>query len=158
MLEVGDSPSDFVLTDDRGEEVRWEDLRGSPVVVFFYPKASTPGCTTEACDFRDLQAEFAARNVRVFGASADSVKRQSNFRDKHTLSMPLLSDPDHVILEPWGVWAEKKNYGKTYMGIVRSTFVFDERGTLAHKWTNVRVKGHADKVLARVDELFGQEN
>ena len=152
MLEVGDSPSDFVLTDDRGEEVRWEDLRGSPVVVFFYPKASTPGCTTEACDFRDLQAEFAARNVRVFGASADSVKRQSNFRDKHTLSMPLLSDPDHVILEPWGVWAEKKNYGKTYWGVQRATFLIDPDGNVARVWPRVKVTGHAQEVLEAVRE------
>ncbi|TNE87139.1 MAG: thioredoxin-dependent thiol peroxidase [Deltaproteobacteria bacterium] len=158
MLEVGDSPADFTLTDDRGNEVVWSELRGQPVVVFFYPKASTPGCTKEACAFRDLGAEFAARGVKVFGASADTVKRQSNFRDKYELTMPLLADEDHVILEPWGVWAEKKNYGKTYMGIVRSTFVFDAQGVLAHKWTNVRVNGHADKVLAKVDELFAEEN
>lgn len=154
MLEVGDQPEDFTLTDDHGNEVQWSALRGKPVVIFFYPKASTPGCTTEACAFTDLGADFAERGVAVFGASADSVKRQANFRDKHGLGMPLLSDPDHVILEPWGVWAEKKNYGRTYMGIVRSTFVFDAQGTLVHKWSNVRVKGHAEAVLAKVDELF----
>lgn len=157
MLEVGDRPRDFALMNDRGEEVRWADLRGKPVVIFFYPKASTPGCTTEACDFRDLGEAFASRGVAVFGASADTVKRQANFRDKQALNMPLLADPERLILEPWGIWAEKKNYGKTYMGIVRSTFVFDGQGALAHKWTGVRVKGHADEVLAKVDELFGQE-
>lgn len=158
MLDVGDTPEDFTLSDDRGNEVVWSGLRGRPVVIFFYPKASTPGCTTEACAFRDLAAEFERRGVAVFGASGDSVKRQSNFRDKHELTMPLLSDPDHMILEPWGVWAEKKNYGRTYMGIVRSTFVFDAQGTVRARWANLRVKGHADAVLTKVDELFGQEN
>ena len=126
-------------------------------MVFFYPKASTPGCTTEACAFRDLSDEFGSMGVRVFGASADSVKRQANFRDKYELGMPLLCDPEHVILEPWGIWAEKKNYGKTYMGIVRSTFVFDAEGVLVNKWTNVRVKGHADAVLEDVKSRFGEE-
>ncbi|MCO4746374.1 MAG: peroxiredoxin [Proteobacteria bacterium] len=157
MLDVGDKPEDFTLTDDQGNEVVWSELRGSPVVIFFYPKASTPGCTKEACAFRDLSGEFEARGVKVFGASADSAKRQTNFRNKYDLTMPLLCDPDHVILEPWGVWAEKKNYGRTYMGIIRSTFVFDEEGTVRARWANLRVKGHADAVLASVDELFGQE-
>lgn len=157
MLEVGQSPESFSLLDDRGDTVHWDDLRGSPVVVFFYPKASTPGCTKEACAFRDLSAEFGALGVRVFGASADSVKRQANFRDKYELGMPLLCDPEHLILEPWGVWAEKKNYGKTYMGIVRSTFVFDADGVLVNKWTNVRVKGHADAVLEDAASRFGEE-
>lgn len=147
MLDVGDRPEDFALPDQDGQQVRWADLRGHPVVVFFYPKASTPGCTTEACAFRDLATEFGSLDVAVIGMSADTVKRQSNFRDKHALTMPLLADTERVVLEPWGVWAEKKNYGRTYMGIVRSTFLFDADGVVTHAWTKVRVKGHVDAVL-----------
>jgi peroxiredoxin Q/BCP len=155
MLDVGDRPQDFTLTNDRGEPVAWADLRGRPVVVFFYPKANTPGCTKEAIAFTALKTEFDALGVTVVGGSADSVKAQGNFRDKHELGVPLLSDPDKVVLEPWGVWAEKKNYGRTYMGIVRSTFLFDADGVLVEAWRNVRVNGHADKVLARARELVG---
>jgi peroxiredoxin Q/BCP len=157
MLEIGDSPADFTLPDQDGTDVTWSSLRGSPVVVFFYPKANTPGCTKEACAFRDLDAEFAALGARVFGASADSPRSQTTFRAKHRLTMPLLSDKEHLVLEPWGVWAEKKNYGRTYMGIVRSTYLFDADGVLRFVWRNIRVKGHADKVLAKVSELFGEE-
>lgn len=154
MLDVGDTVSDFTLTDDHGNEVQWSDLRGKPVVFFFYPKASTPGCTKEACAFRDLRSDFESRGVAVYGVSADSVKRQSNFREKYELTMPLLADTEKTIIEPWGVWQEKKNYGRTYMGIVRSTFLFDADGAVAHVWPKVRVKGHAEAVLAKVDELF----
>jgi peroxiredoxin Q/BCP len=153
MLSVGDTPADFSLVDDRGQTVHWSDFRGRPVVVFFYPKASTPGCTTEACAFRDLTADFSGHGVAVLGASADTEKRQANFRTKYELTMPLLSDPDHVILEPWGVWGEKKNYGKTYMGIHRSTFLFAADGQVAYVWPKVRVKGHAEAVLQKVKEL-----
>lgn len=155
MIEAGATVAPFALTDHNGDDVAWDSFRGKPVVFFFYPKASTPGCTKEACAFRDLTAEFEARGVAVVGVSADSVKRQSNFAQKYELTMPLLADPDHAILEPWGVWAEKKNYGRTYMGIVRSTFLFDADGTLAHVWPKVRVAGHAEAVLAKVDEIFG---
>ncbi len=155
MLTAGDTPEDFTLTDDRGNEVVWSALRGSPVAIFAYPKANTPGCTKEACAFRDLAGEFAALGVKVFGLSADSVKAQGNFRDKHDLTMPLLSDPDHVILEPWGIWAEKKNYGRTYMGIVRSTFLFDSDGTAVEVWPKVRVNGHVDAVLEACRSHFG---
>ena len=154
MLDVGDEAPGFTLKDQDGNEVSWSDYRGKPVVVFFYPKANTPGCTKEACAFRDLKPEFDKRGVALLGMSADSVKRQSNFREKYDLTMPLLSDPDHEVLEPWGVWAEKKNYGRTYMGIVRTTFIFDADGVVQHRWKNLRVKGHADRVLAKVDELF----
>ena len=155
MLAVGDAPAPFTLADHAGNEVAWADLRGKPAVFFFYPKASTPGCTKEACAFTELGPEFAERGIQVFGISADSIKRQSNFAEKYGLTMPLLSDPDHIVLEPWGVWAEKKNYGRTYMGIVRSTFLFDADGTVAHVWPKVRVKGHAEAVLEKAVELFG---
>lgn len=147
MLEAGQTVEDFTLEDHESTPVAWTDLRGSPVVFFFYPKANTPGCTKEACAFRDLRPEFEKLGVKVFGISADTVKRQSNFVKKYDLTMPLLSDPEHVVLEPWGVWAEKKNYGRTYMGIKRTTILFDADGTVVQVWENVRVKGHAEKVL-----------
>jgi peroxiredoxin Q/BCP len=155
MLEVGQSPESFTLPDQQGAPVAWSSLRGRPVVFFFYPKASTPGCTQEACAFRDLSAEFEAAGARVFGVSADSVKRQAGFATKFALGMPLLSDPDRVILGPWGVWGEKKLYGKAYEGIVRSTFLFDGQGVARRIWRGVRVAGHAEEVLAAVREFAG---
>ena len=155
MLELGTTPADVELTDQSGTPVRLSETRGAPAVFFFYPKASTPGCTKEACAFNDLGARFEALGVRVFGISADSVRRQSNFATKYELRMPLLSDPDREVVEGWGVWQEKKNYGRTYMGIVRSTFLFDAEGALAHVWSPVRVKGHAEAVLEKAAELFG---
>lgn len=155
MLEAGTTVDDFTLHDQYDNEVSWESFRGAPVVVFFYPKANTPGCTTEACTFRDLTPEFDKRGVKIVGISADTVKRQSNWTQKYDLNMPLLADVDHEVLEPWGVWGEKKNYGKTYMGIHRSTFLFDADGVLRHVWPKVRVKGHVEAVLEKVDELLG---
>lgn len=150
MLNIGDTPEDFTLSDQDGNDIAWSSLRGAPVVVFAYPKASTPGCTTEACNFRDLSEAFAAVGAKVLGISADTVKRQSNFAAKHSLNMPLLADTEREVLEAWGIWAEKKNYGRTYMGIVRSTFLFDAQGQLVQKWDKVRVKGHVDAVLEAV--------
>lgn len=155
MIEEGTTPGAFELLDQDGQAVGRDGLFGKPFVFFFYPKASTPGCTTEACAFRDLKADFDALGIAIFGVSADTVKRQSNFATKHGLNMPLLSDPEHTILEPWGVWAEKKNYGKTYMGIVRSTVLVDGEGKVAHVWWKVRVKGHAEAVLEKARELLG---
>lgn len=155
MLDVGQTPEAFTLPDQHDQPVAWADLRGKPVVVFFYPKASTPGCTTEACGFRDLQAEFAALGVTILGVSADSVKRQSNFATKQGLTYPLLSDPDRVVLDAWGVWGPKKLYGKVYDGIVRSTFLFDGNGTVVRAWPKVKVKGHVDEVLAAARALVG---
>ena len=153
MLAIGAALPSVELQDDKGQPVNLASLAGQPVVFFFYPKASTPGCTKEACEFRDLSAAFEAAGAKVFGVSADSVKRQANFASKYELTMPLLSDEAHQILEPWGVWAEKKNYGKTYMGIVRSTFLFGRDGTLAEVWSPVKVAGHADAVLKAVNAL-----
>lgn len=153
MLEVGTKVADFSLKDDKGQDVAWSSFRGRPVVVFFYPRANTPGCTKEACAFRDLRPEFEKRGVAVLGVSADSVKSQANFRDKYELTTPLLADPDHVILDAWGVYGEKKMYGKTVKGIIRTTVLFDAQGVVQFVWPNVKVEGHADKVLAKVDEL-----
>ncbi len=153
MLQVGDSVEDFTLHDQAGEPVSWADYRGRPVVVFFYPKANTPGCTQEACDFRDLKGELDAAGAAVIGISADSVRKQANWTKKHSLSFPLLSDPERVVLDAWGVWGKKKMYGKEYEGIHRATFLFDASGAVAEAWPKVKVKGHADAVLARVREL-----
>lgn len=155
MLASGTVPEDVVLEDHSGAEFTLSSTRGAPAVFFFYPKANTPGCTTEACAFSELTAAFSALGVQVFGISADSVKRQSNFAEKYGLNMRLLADPDRKLVEGWGVWQEKKNYGRTYMGIVRSTFVFDAKGALVHTWSPVKVKGHAEAVLEKVQELFG---
>lgn len=154
MLEVGHKPADFTLPTDDGE-LSWSSLRGKPVVLFFYPRADTPGCTTESIDFTQRYGDFQALGVEVIGGSADSVKAQCKFRDKHGLGVRLLSDPDHVILEPWGVWGEKTLYGRKSMGIIRTTLVFDADGVLVHRWNRVRVKGHVDKVYDKVAELFG---
>ena len=155
MLQVGDTVEDFTLPDQEGNPVSWASFRGGPVVVFFYPKANTPGCTTEACDFRDLRAELAAVGASVVGVSADSVKKQSNWTKKHDLNFPLLSDPERTVLDAWGVWGTKKMYGREYEGIHRRTFLFDAQGAVVAVWPKVKVKGHADAVLAKVRELGG---
>ncbi len=153
MLELGTVPDDVTLTDHHGQPWQLSQTRGRPAVFFFYPKASTPGCTKEACAFTELSAAFAELGVQLFGISADSVKRQSNFATKYELSMPLLADTERQLVEGWGVWQEKKNYGRTYMGIVRSTFLFDADGALVHLWSPVRVKGHAQDVYERTRAL-----
>jgi peroxiredoxin Q/BCP len=153
MLATGLPAPGFTLHDHAGAPVSWEDFRGHPVVVFFYPKADTPGCTREACAFRDLTPEFTALGVKIVGISADPVKRQAGFQRKYDLTMPLLADPDHAVLEPWGVWAEKVLYGKKSMGIVRTTFLFDAAGVLRHAWPKVKVDGHAEAVLERARAL-----
>jgi len=155
MIAPGQTVDDFTLLNDRGEPVRWSDLRGRPVVFFFYPKASTPGCTQEACAFRDVQAEFAALGVDVYGVSADPVAKQARFREKNALSMPLLADPELLVLQAWGIWQKKTLYGREYDGIVRSTFLFDATGTLTKVWPTVKVKGHADDVLNAARALVG---
>lgn len=152
MIAPGDRPDDFTLLDQGGTPVAWSSFRGRRVVVFFYPRASTPGCTKEACGFRDLAADFEAAGAAVIGVSADSVEAQAKFAERNELPYPLLSDPEHAILEPWGVWGEKKNYGRTYMGIHRTTVLFDEHGVVTRVWPKVRVKGHVDAVLSHLRE------
>ena len=127
------------------------------VVLFFYPKDNTPGCTSEALDFSALLPEFEALRVRVFGISKDSVKRHENFIAKHGLSVPLLSDAQTEVCEAYGTWGEKMNYGRTYMGITRTTFLIDENGVIARVWTKVKVKGHAQEVLEAATALVRGE-
>ncbi|RMF12301.1 MAG: thioredoxin-dependent thiol peroxidase [Alphaproteobacteria bacterium] len=146
-LKEGDLAPDFTLPADDGRTVHLGDLRGHKVVLYFYPKDSTPGCTQEAKDFSALLDEFAAADTRVFGISRDSLRRHENFRNKYALKVPLLSDEEGTVSEAYGVWKEKKNYGRTYMGIERSTFLIDREGRIARIWRKVRVKGHAVEVL-----------
>lgn len=153
MIAVGDVPGDFTLPDQTGAQVAWASFRGRPVVVFFYPRADTPGCTREATAFRDLRGELDAAGAAVIGISGDTVKRQAAFADKYTLGLPLLADPDRVVLEAWGVYGEKKMYGKVTRGIIRTTVLFDAEGRAAHVWSPVKVDGHVDAVLARVRDL-----
>ncbi len=155
MIDVGQTVEPFTLPDQNGETVAWEQFRGQPVVVFFYPKASTPGCTREAQDFQAAASRFEGLRTRVVGISADTVKRQANFAAKYGLTMPLLADPERVVIEPWGVWQEKRNYGRTYMGIVRSTFLFDAEGRVVVRWSPVKVKGHVEAVLEAVQQHVG---
>ncbi|TKV29829.1 thioredoxin-dependent thiol peroxidase [Arthrobacter sp. NamB2] len=145
-LAVGDSAPDFTLNDAEGNEVSLSSLRGGNVVVYFYPAAATPGCTTEACDFRDNLASLRAAGYRVLGISPDPVGKLDAFIEKESLNFPLLSDEDHAVAEAYGAWGEKKNYGKTYEGLIRSTVVVDPEGTVALAQYNVRATGHVAKL------------
>lgn len=149
-LKPGDMAPNFSLPADGSTTVQLSDYKGQKLVIFFYPKASTPGCTTEAIDFTAQLPAFEAAGCKVIGASKDSVKRQENFIAKNDLGIRLIADEEGSMLESYGVWQEKKNYGKTYMGIVRTTFLIDETGKILHVWDKVRVKGHVEAVLDAV--------
>ena len=144
---------DFTLPNAQGEMISLSDFRGKKVIVYFYPKDSTPGCTTEACDFRDASEDFAAKNTVILGISADSQKRHQNFISKYELPFELLSDVDHTVCEQYGVWQLKKNYGKEYYGIVRSTFLINESGELIQEWRSVKVKDHVTEALSFLEQL-----
>ena len=152
MPEVGESAPDFALQDNRGETVTLSGLRGKTVVLFFYPKADTPGCTIEACGFRDAHADFDSANVVLLGISPDTVKAQSKFVDKFGLPMQLLADADHAVAEKFGVWVEKSMYGRPYMGVSRETFLIDPEGKIRHVFQKVKPEGHAAEVLAALKE------
>ncbi len=147
MLKPGDLAPDFELEADAGEKVRLSNHRGKKVVLYFYPKDNTPGCTTEACEFRDRQPELNERGAVVFGISPDSIASHQKFKKKYALPFTLLADPDHTVAEAYGAWGEKKMYGKTYEGILRTTFVVDEYGKIEHVFQKVKPKGHGDQVL-----------
>lgn len=151
MLQIGDAAPDFDAPRNGGETIRLKDLRGKKVVLYFYPKDNTPGCTTEACDFRDSHTAFADQNAVVLGISPDGVRSHDKFVDKFSLPFSLVVDEDHKIAEAYGVWQKKSMYGRKYMGIVRSTFVIDEKGKIAAAWKKVKVKGHAAEVLGAVE-------
>lgn len=152
-LQTGVKAPDFSLPRDGGDMVSLSDFAGRPLVVFFYPKASTPGCTTEAQDFTALLPEFEAAGAAVVGISKDSVKRQENFAAKQGLAVPLLSDAEAETCEAYGVWGEKQMYGKTFMGITRTTFLIGPDGSIVQVWSKVKVKGHAQEVLEAVRAL-----
>lgn len=145
-LQTGDRAPDFTLRAADGSTVSLSDFAGENVVVYFYPAAATPGCTTQACDFRDNLASLAAAGYRVLGISPDSEKKLLSFSQGEELTFPLLSDPDHAVAESWGAWGEKKNYGKTYEGLIRSTVVVDGAGQVALAQYNVRATGHVAKL------------
>jgi len=145
-LEVGDKAPAFNLQDADGNAVKLSDYKGRKVIVYFYPAASTPGCTKQACDFRDSLSELNAAGLDVVGISPDKPEKLAKFRDKEKLSFPLLSDPDREVLTAWGAFGEKTMYGKTVQGVIRSTFVVDEKGKIAEAQYNVRATGHVAKL------------
>lgn len=147
MLEIGNRMPDFSAADQNGNMVKSADLIGKKTVVYFYPKANTPGCTAEACSLRDNYERFLALGYNVIGISKDSVKAQKNFSDKYSLPFPLLADTDALIIKAFGAWGEKKLYGKTYEGILRKTFIFNENGTLEEIIDKVNTKNHAEQIL-----------
>jgi thioredoxin-dependent peroxiredoxin len=151
-LKVGQKAPDFTLMNDAGEKVKLSGYKGRKVVLYFYPKDDTPGCTTEACSFRDGIKEIEQQGAVVLGVSADSVDSHKKFKNKFELNFPLLSDPDKKMIESYGVWKEKSMYGKKYMGIERTTFIIDENGKISHVFPKVKVNDHYDEVLEALAE------
>jgi peroxiredoxin Q/BCP len=152
LLEGAKAP-DFRLPRDGGDSVALSDFSGKKLVLFFYPRADTPGCTREAIEFTRLARDFAASGTAVLGVSADSQKAQESFRDKHKLSVPLMSDETHQMLEAYGAWGEKSMYGRTLLGIIRTTVLIGTDGRVARLWRHVKVDGHADQVLEAARSL-----
>jgi peroxiredoxin Q/BCP len=153
MLKVGDKVEDFCLPNQDDVEICLRDLAGKWVVLYFYPKDNTPGCTTEACDFSQSLPDFSDLDAVILGVSADSTKKHRNFIEKKDLKITLLSDEEHKVLEQFGVWQLKKNYGREYMGIVRSTFIIDPEGIIRAVWEKVKVKNHVNEVKEKLKEL-----
>ncbi len=147
MLKVGDAAPDFTLTSDTGEAVTLSTFRGKMVILYFYPKDDTPGCTTESCEFRDAYDVFRDRGAEILGISPDGEKSHAKFKSKYGLPFPLLADPEHVAAEAYGVWGERKFMGKKFMGINRSTFLIDADGNVARAMYGIKPAGHAREVL-----------
>ncbi len=153
MTDVGKSAPAFTAPTDSGGKIALKDLKGQKVVLYFYPKDDTPGCTTEAIDFSKQIKAFDKLGAVVLGVSKDTVAKHDKFKDKHNLKVTLVSDEDGKICEKYGVWVEKMNYGRKYMGIERSTFLIDDKGKVRNVWRKVKVKGHCDAVLEALKEL-----
>jgi peroxiredoxin Q/BCP len=153
MIEPGQTAPDFELPDQDGNPVRLSDLRGGPVVIYFYPKADTPGCTTQACGVRDHLPSYEEAGARVIGVSPDPVDAVKRFHDGQALNFTLLADEDHSVCEAYGAWGEKSMYGKKYMGATRATFIVDGSGTVVHVIPKVSPKTHDDEVLKALGEL-----
>lgn len=145
-LEAGDAAPDFTLPDDTGKDVTLSDLRGRKVIVYFYPAAMTPGCTKQACDFSESRDSLAADGYTVLGISPDAPAKLARFRERDALTLTLLSDADKAVMTAWGAFGEKKLYGKVVQGVIRSTVVLDEEGTVTHAWYNVKATGHVAKL------------
>jgi peroxiredoxin Q/BCP len=152
MVEEGKPAPDFELKTDSGESVKLSDFRGRPVVLYFYPKDDTPGCTTQACGIRDSYGEFKKRGAVVLGVSPDDEKSHVKFKEKYELPFTLLADPEHKVAEQYGTWVEKKNYGKDYWGVERSTFLIDSKGDVAKVLRRVKPDTHTDQVLAALPD------
>ncbi len=152
-LEPGDNAPPFTLPSDSGKKVKLSQFKGKPVVLYFYPKDDTPGCTKQACAFRDAEDKLAKSGAIVLGVSPDTAESHVQFRDKFKLNFPLLADSDHAVAEEYGAWREKNMYGKKSMGIQRSTYLIDATGKIAKVWKKVNVEGHDESVLAALEEL-----
>jgi len=155
-LEVGAKAPAFTLLTDQGTKAKLSDFKGSPVVLYFYPKDDTPGCTKEACAFRDASKELKKLGAVVLGVSPDSSESHAKFRDKYSLNFTLLADPDHALAEAYGAWREKNMYGKKSMGVQRSTYLIDASGKVAKVWKKVSVDGHDAQVLEALRELLAE--
>ena len=154
-LEAGQNAPDFSLPIDNGDPVTLSSFQGQNVVLFFYPKDLTSGCTKESIAFSQLKADFDQAGTHIIGISADSITRHAKFREKHDLTVDLASDEEKAVIEAYGVWIEKSMYGRKYMGIERATFLIDKKGKIARVWHKVRVAGHAEAVLKAVEEING---
>ena len=152
-IEPGQKAPAWTLPDDRGTKIKSSELKGKPVVLYFYPRDDTPGCTKEACAFRDRYDELTERDVHLFGISADSAESHAKFREKHNLPFPLLADEKRTVCEKFGAWREKNLYGKKSMGIQRSTYLIDAEGKVAKLWKRVKVDGHEQQVIDAIDAL-----
>ena len=151
MLKAGDQAPDFELQTGDGDRVHLGDLKGKPVVLYFYPRDNTPGCTVEACSFRDLSPEFDKLGAIVYGVSTDSVKSHTKFTQKYGLNFPLLSDPDHTVTAAYDSWGSKKFMGREFLGVKRNTFLIGKDGKIARVWEGVKPAGHAEEVLQALD-------
>ena len=151
MIEAGKPAPDFELESDSGETIKLSELRGRPVVLYFYPKDDTPGCTTEACEFRDINSSINSHDAEVWGVSVLGSGSKAAFKRKFGLNFVLLADVDHAVAERYGTWVEKVNYGRKFMGIQRATFLVDPDGRIAHVWPKVKAQGHAADVLATLE-------
>jgi len=157
MLEIGTKAPDFCLKNQDETEICLRDLKGKWIVLYFYPKDNTPGCTTEACEFTEALPEFEEMDAVILGVSPDSPKKHRNFIEKKGLKITLLSDEEKEVLQAYDVWKLKKNYGREYMGVVRTTYIIDPEGNIAWGWTNVRVKGHVEAVKEKLKALQGKK-
>ena len=157
LIEPGKKAPSFALKDQTGHVHRLSDYAGRPVVLFFYPKDDTPGCTQEACDFEANLTKYRSTKAVVLGASILDEKSKAKFAAKHGLSFPLLADTEHATAEKYGVWQEKSRYGRTYMGIVRTTYLIDGSGKVVRRWDKVNVNGHVDEVMKAVREAAGEQ-